>query len=89
MDGRNNQSEARHETPSAQSSFVDRPWKLIAFLFLLAGAAGIPAIWSSRGLTATGKIVLTILVSLYTLALLVFFGWFLVWTYHRFVELLA
>ncbi len=89
MNSSNTRSNDKERAPTNRSSFVDDPWKLTAFLFLLAGAAGIPLIWSSRGLTLNGKIILTILVSIYTLVLLAILGWFLVWAFHRLTILLS
>lgn len=76
-----NDSAPGRGTPS-RSGFIDRPWQLLAFLFFVAGAAGIPAIWASRALSTRAKIVLTVVVSLYTLAVLALLVWALIFLYE-------
>jgi len=71
------------------SAFVDRRWQLLAFLFLVAGAAGIPAIWASRAFSVPAKTALTVAVSLYTLAMLVLLALAVIWTWQQMLTILA
>jgi hypothetical protein len=55
---------------------ADRPLVLLAVLFFVTAAPGLPLLWISRSFSSTGKIVVTILVLLWTA--LVFWGFYLV-----------
>jgi hypothetical protein len=49
---------------------IDNPWAVLALLFLVTGFLGIPVLWMSRGFTTTMKVVLSIVVTAYTLLLI-------------------
>jgi hypothetical protein len=55
---------------------VDNPWLLLAVLFFVTAALGIPFLWMSRGFSTPCKIVVTIAVLLWTA--LVFWVFFLI-----------
>ena len=48
---------------------VDRPWFVLAVLFLVTGVLGLPLLWLSRGFRRGQKWFWTVVVTLYTLAL--------------------
>jgi hypothetical protein len=56
--------------------FMDRPALLLAVLFLVTAAPGLPLLWMSRGFSLNGKIVWTILVLIWTA--LILWGFYLV-----------
>jgi len=88
--GKQGQSTQTHTggTPR-HSAFVDRRWQLLAFLFLVAGAAGIPAIWASRAFSVPAKTALTVVVSLYSLAMLAVLVLAVIWIWHQMLTILA
>jgi hypothetical protein len=49
---------------------IDNPWAVLILLFAVTGFLGIPVLWMSRGFTTTMKVVLSIVVTIYTLALI-------------------
>jgi len=66
---------------SARSS-ADNPWVVLACLFLGAGALGIPLIWASRAFSRPVKVLLTIVVTLYT-ALMLWLVWLVIVAFVR------
>jgi hypothetical protein len=55
---------------------VDNPWLMLAMLFFVTAALGLPLLWISRGFSTPWKIVVTIVVLLWTV--LVFWVFFLI-----------
>jgi hypothetical protein len=49
---------------------IDNPWAVLFLLFAVTGFLGIPVLWMSRGFTTTMKVVLSIVITIYTLALI-------------------
>jgi len=76
--------------PRAQTwrDVVDNPWLMIAMLFLVTAALGLPFLWISRGFSTLGKIVLTIAVLAWTALVLWLFWLVMVWSYTRIVDAL-
>lgn len=69
-----------------ETSLADNRWAVLALVFLAAGALGIPLIWLSRAFSRPVKILLTILVTVYT-ALMLWLVWLvLVACYHHVVD---
>ena len=67
---------------------LDNPWIVVALCFLVFAAFGIPLIWICKGLSTWMKVLLTILVTVYTVLLLWGFVLIMLWSYHRIVEAL-
>ena len=65
---------------------IDNPWLMVAMLFLVTAALGLPFLWMSRGFSLVWKIVLTIVVLLWTALVLWVFWLIMVWCYMRIVE---
>jgi hypothetical protein len=65
---------------------ADNPWAVLALLFLATGALGIPLIWLSRAFSKPLKILLTVLVTVYTALILWLFWLLMVACYHRIVN---
>ena len=65
-----------NEAAQSWRELVDRPVMMILVLFVVTAALGLPFLWISRGFSLTGKIVLTILVLIWTA--LVLWGFYLV-----------
>lgn len=70
--------DAPQPTPARTSwrEAIDNPRVMIAVLFFVTAATGLPFLWMSRGFSLTSKIVLTILVLIWTA--LVFWAFYLV-----------
>jgi hypothetical protein len=67
-------------------SLVDRPWLILGLLFFVTAALGLPLLWISRGFSLAWKIVLSVLVTLYTALLLWGFWWIMNWSVSRIME---
>jgi hypothetical protein len=65
---------------------IDHPWLMVAMLFLVTAALGLPFLWMSRGFSLFWKIVLTIAVLLWTALVLWVFWLIMVWCYMRIAE---
>ena len=67
-------------------SLLDNRWIVLAGLFLVTGALGIPFLWIGRAFSTRMKILLSIVVTLYTALLLWLFWLVMLWSYHRISE---
>jgi hypothetical protein len=65
---------------------IDNPWILVAVLFFVTAALGLPFLWMSRGFSVLSKIVLTIAVLLWTALVLWLFWLIMVWCYTRIMD---
>lgn len=67
-------------------SLLDRPWFILGLLFLVTAILGLPLLWISRGFSPAWKIVLSVIVTLYTV--LLFWGFWLVltWSVSRIMD---
>jgi len=77
--------------PRAQSwrDVIDNPWLMLAMLFFVTAALGLPFLWISRGFSTLSKIVLTIVVLAWT-ALALWLTWLVVvWSLTRIEDALA
>ena len=77
--------------PRAQTwrDIIDNPWLMIAMLFLVTAALGLPFLWISRGFSTLSKIVLTIAVLAWTALVLWLFWLVMLWCYGQIAEALA
>jgi hypothetical protein len=62
---------------------IDNPIAVLALLFFVTGFLGIPVLWMSRGFTTTMKVVLSIVVTIYTLLLIGCTVGVLWWTWSK------
>ena len=74
--------------PQPWRDVIDNPWLMIAMLFLVTAALGLPFLWISRGFSTAGKILLTIAVLAWTALVLWLFWLVMVWSYTRIVNAL-
>lgn len=65
---------------------VDQPVSLVLVLFFVTAASGLPLLWISRGFSLIGKIVLTILVLIWTALVLWVFYLVMAWCLPRIWE---
>lgn len=65
---------------------LDNPWVVLALLFLVFAAVGIPLIWISKAFPRWAKVVVTIVIVLYTAAILWLFWLVMLWSYQRIVD---
>jgi len=72
--------------PPAWREIIDRPGLMIVMLFFVTAATGLPFLWMSRGFSVVGKIVLTILVLLWTALVLWAFYLVMAWCIPRILE---
>ena len=70
----------------AWREIIDRPGLMIAVLFLVTAALGLPLLWLSRGFSLAAKIVLTILVLLWAALVLWAFYLIMAWCIPRIME---
>ena len=79
------QTQIESRPPEAKSTrhswrdLVDRPRVLLAVLFFVTAAPGLPLLWISRGFSLTGKLVVTILVLVWTAVVLWGFYFVMAW----------
>ena len=66
-----------------RASLADNPWAMLACLFLVAGALGIPLLWLGRAFSTPMKVLLSVLVTLYTAAILWLFWLVMLWCFHH------
>jgi hypothetical protein len=67
---------------------VDNPWLMLAMLFFVTAALGLPFLWMSRGFSTFWKVVLTVVVLAWTALILWLFWLIMVWCYTRIVDAL-
>jgi hypothetical protein len=65
---------------------LDNPWVVLALLFFVFAAVGIPLIWISKAFSRWAKVVVTIVIVLYTAAILWLFWLVMLWSYQRIVD---
>lgn len=58
---------------------------VLALLFLVTGALGIPLLWMNRQFSNLERVVWSIIVTLYTIALIAIAVWIVMWAYGRVV----
>jgi hypothetical protein len=73
---------------SSMRQIVNNPWLVLGLLFFVMAALGLPILWMSRGFSRLSKLVLTVVVLLYTAALFYAVWLVLLWSYHRVVDAL-
>ena len=72
--------------PSAARQLIDNPWIMLATLFLVTAALGLPFLWMSRGFSRTSKVILSIVVIVYTALILWIFWIIMAWCIQRIVD---
>jgi hypothetical protein len=63
---------------------LDNPWLILLLLFFVTAALGLPLLWISRAFSAPTKVVLSIVVLIYTVVLLWAFWLFLVFMWNNY-----
>ena len=71
---------------SDRQSLADNRWAVLACLFFVTGALGIPLLWLGRAFSTRMKILLSLVVILYTALLLWLFWLVMLWSYHRITD---
>jgi hypothetical protein len=66
----------------------DNPWMILFLLFFVTAALGLPMVWYSKSFSPATKVVLNIVVSLYTVAILGCFGGVMYWVVNRIMSAL-
>ena len=74
--------------PQGWRDAVDNPWLVLAMLFFVTAALGLPVLWISRGFSTVWKIVLTVVVIAWTVLILWLFWLVMVLCYTRIVDAL-
>lgn len=73
--------------PAAEGSLarraLDNPWLMLLMLFGVTLFLGLPFLWISRGFSTTGKIVVTLLVLLWTVIVFACFFAVVWWCWQR------
>jgi hypothetical protein len=83
------QTDVGPKTPAAWRQAVDNPWLVLAMLFLVTAALGLPFLWISRGFTRAGKIFWTVAVLAWTVLVLWAFWVIMAWCIERIVNALT
>lgn len=74
------------ENPSRRA--LDNRWLILGMLFFVTAALGLPLLWLSRSFTPLAKVILTIIVLVYTVLILWLFWLVMVWSYTRIMDAL-
>jgi len=74
---------------ASENPLLDRPWLILCLLFFVTAILGLPLLWISRGFSLTWKIVLSLIVTLYTALLLWGFWWIMNWSLSRIMNSLG
>ena len=83
------QAKADEATPKKKSSFrkaVDNRTAMYVFLFGAAMVTGLPFLWMSGGFSKVEKIVISIIVVIYTIVVFALFGLVMWWAIAQIVE---
>jgi hypothetical protein len=75
--------------PIAWREVVDNPWLVLATLFFVTAALGLPLLWISRGFSRGWKISLTFAVLAWTALVLWIFALIMAWSYGQIAEAVA
>lgn len=67
-------------------TLADNRWAVLACLFFVTGALGLPLLWLGRAFSTWMKILLSLVVTIYTALLLWLFWLVMLWCYHRITE---
>jgi len=62
---------------------LDNPWLMLGMLFGVTLFLGLPLLWISRGFSTTSKVLVTVLVLIWTAIVLACFGAIMVWCWQR------
>ena len=65
--------------PPAWRQLLDNPWLMLAMLFFVTAALGLPFLWMSRGFSTFWKVVLTFVVLAWTALILWLFWLVMAW----------
>ena len=67
--------------PGWLRALLDNRWFVLVLLFFVMAVLGLPVLWISRGFSVAAKIVLSVVVTLYT-AVLLWLTWLIIaWSY--------
>jgi hypothetical protein len=81
--------EATPEISPAWRRALDNPWLMLAMLFFVTAALGLPFLWMSRGFSTLGKVVVTLVVLAWTALILWAFWLVMVWSWTRISDALS
>jgi hypothetical protein len=80
---------AASQRPMGWRDAIDNPWLMLAMLFFVSAALGLPFLWISRGFSTLWKVVLTFVVLAWTVLILWLFWLVMVWSYTRVADALG
>jgi hypothetical protein len=72
--------------PPAWRQVLDNPWLMLAMLFFVTAALGLPFLWISRGFSTFWKVVLTVLVLAWTALILWLFWLVMAWAVPTIIQ---
>lgn len=68
---------------STWRQWIDDPWVLLATLFFVTAALGLPLLWMSRAFSRRAKLFWTLAVLVWTALILALFGLLMWWCYRQ------
>jgi hypothetical protein len=77
------------DKPTGGFRKYDTPLVILAFLFGVTAALGLPILWASRAFSRPMKVVISLVVTLYTIVILYLFYLVMAWCYTRIMDSLA
>lgn len=84
--GESDSTQTPTDSSSDWRSLADNRWAVLACLFFATGALGLPLLWLGRAFSTWMKLLLSVVVTLYTAMLLWLFWLVMLWCYHRITE---
>lgn len=75
--------DSANPSPDTASEMVQSRAAVLAILFLVTGALGIPLLWMNQSFSTLERILWSIIVTLYTIALIVVAWMIVVWSYRQ------
>ncbi len=75
------EEETSHPDNPPSSDLVQSRGAVLAALFLVTGIFGLPLLWMNQRFSPSERILWAVVVSIYSLAMVVFGLWFLWWMY--------
>lgn len=75
--------DADHKNVKNQRRLIDNPWVVLGLMFGVTLVLGLPFLWTSHGFSTFGKIVWTVVVTLYTILVFWLFWLVMLWCWDR------
>jgi hypothetical protein len=76
-------AEAEEANPTPVADLIQNRAAVLAMLFLATGALGLPLLWMNKKFSNAQRVFWAIVVTIYTILLILAFCWIMMWSYRR------